>query len=145
MTITILFLLTFKVKEASQTAPTEQQSQDSYLRDRFAPVLLETTTDCDGKTIRELLSDCAFSHSIVCSNEESSCNYSGRVIQEILRDTLDKYGFNYSISISKEGSSQPVYSNNDYGCAQATTSKTTALNPFQTDFGRMIINLTQCT
>lgn len=146
VTITILFLLTFKVNESENKLPLEQESKDSYIRDRLSPVLLETSTSCDGRTIRVLLSDCAYSKNIMCDKEGrevDSCVFANETISTILEETLDTYGLKYVFSVK---------SNTDFityidrtGCNPAASGNYPPfIQPLVTDFGPLTLNLVQC-
>lgn len=144
VTITILFLLTFKVQNYQNNVPQEQESRDSYIRDRFSPVLMETSTLCDGRTIRVLLSDCGYAQAIDCPDLKTSCEFANETIKAILEETLDVYGLKYSLMITASNNNHITFYNYS-GCSPSISRKTSAyIQPLVTDYGPLLVNLTQC-
>jgi hypothetical protein len=107
----------------------------------FGPTMLETTIDCEGRvrTIRELLTDCGFAHEITC-NGMDSCDAASKNISQILNLTLNKWGYEYNLTIE---TSQNIILYIATGC---NSSKSSSLErtPFGTTHGSMAMIIKTC-
>jgi len=147
VSLVLMFVLTFNVADKENQGEPVKQVKESQIRDNFGPVLLETSTECDGKTIRELLADCGSVREIECPGPDTtSCAYVKTVIGEILKETLVKQGFAYIMSVKKGDSvidTGNMYFEND--CNPDGVSSVPSINPFETDYGTMKLVLVQCS
>lgn len=145
VTITLLFLLTFRVNNSDNQIPVEQETRDTYIRDRFSQVLFETNTECGGRTIKELLSDCGYSNNINCDTL-NSCQFVNYTIESIINETLNFYGIEYVITVTaKDNLNKKITYLHSSGCDLDTAKKVTPFyQPAETDFGGLLFNFTQC-
>ncbi len=95
----MLFALQFAIKKPS--AGKTQAVKESTLAANFLNALLSTTTECNKRSIKELLQDCAVFGAINCG-AESSCSYAHKAVSEIIDSTLGKWNKKYALTI-KDG------------------------------------------
>lgn len=143
VSIVILFVLSFNVGEKVKDEPKRQELRDSQMRDRFGPVILETTAGCNEWTIRELLSDCAYNQEIYCQGTISSCEFANDTIKKVLKETYDKIGHSFTLEVKSSNNVVTLF--NYTGCDPGVSNSDKGLTHFQTDFGPMTMILTQCT
>lgn len=96
--IGMLFAIQFLMKQpaARETAAVKE----STLAANFLNTLLSTTTDCYGRTMRELLQDCALTGGSTDCFGMNSCDYAAGQIDLMLENTLGKWNKDYYFSIS---------------------------------------------
>jgi len=152
VSLVLMFVLTFNVSEREDRNTPQQKTKESQIRDNFGPVLLETTTqDCHGKTIRDLLADCDTVNEIECPGAEStSCAYAKDAIKIIIKETLDKQGFDYFMSVRRKvGGEQKIIASEDMffenNCDPKSSGTIPSIIPFETDHGTMTLVLIQCS
>jgi len=61
--------------------------------------MLSTTTDCQDRTVRDLLQDCALTSGAASCDGINSCEYAGEQINILLDRTLGKWNKEYYFSI----------------------------------------------
>ncbi|PIN81023.1 hypothetical protein COV13_02420 [Candidatus Woesearchaeota archaeon CG10_big_fil_rev_8_21_14_0_10_32_9] len=141
ISLVIFFSLSFNLKNSVNEAPVKQDFKDAQTTGNFGTTLLETTTNCS-RSIRDLLSDCAFTQEVNCAGQ-TSCQLANNSINRILEETLDKWNYNYTLQISSD--SELVTDFNKTGCDPAKTkSVTTDITPFGTTFSSMKLTLKIC-
>lgn len=132
VTTIILLVIVFGISRPSKPTTT-QQVQDIQLATLLFPTLLETTTDCD-RTVRELLGDCAYANEITCDGDtKTSCEYANETIQLILEETLDVYGYDYTVKVYKPSPERELTKIESGGCGVGRNS-IQKQNPFPTQF-----------
>lgn len=93
----LLFALLWMVPEMPK-APVK--ARESVLAANFLNTLLGTTTECEERTVRDLLQDCALTGGIMLCERKTSCEKSKEIIQKILDSTLEVWGKDYYFTIS---------------------------------------------
>ena len=68
------------------------------MADNTVYTLLATTTECRFLSIEQLLADCAEGGVIECA-EGDSCAYAGRLIDDLLKETLGDWNINYHMAV----------------------------------------------
>ena len=97
--------LLFAVIILTKTPSTEvQRVKESVQAANFLNTMFSTTTQCDKKTVRDLLQDCAlatqdWSGANKC-NGKTTCQVMQELIDQMLKETLGKWGKNYEYSIT---------------------------------------------
>lgn len=141
VSLVIFFALSFNLKNAVNEAPVKQDFKDAQTTGNFGTTLLETTTNCS-RSIRDLLSDCAFTQEVICSGQ-NSCELANNTMNMILEETLDKWNYNYTLQISSD--TKTVTNFNKTGCDASKTNRiTTDITPFGTTFSSMKLTLRIC-
>ena len=82
----LLFTVTWLLKSPA-TKPT-QQAKESVLAANFLSTMLATTTECNMRTVGELLRDCALTQGATKCGELTSCEYVKNVIDQMFNSTL---------------------------------------------------------
>ena len=97
----LLFAVRWMLKAPSAEP---QRAEESVLAANFLSTLLGTTTECNKRTVRDLLQDCALTQGATkCktqSGEQYSCDYARDIIQMLLSETFDKWKLDYYFSMS---------------------------------------------
>jgi hypothetical protein len=143
ITLVLLFVLSFDLNQdiANQGDET-RELKDTNIRDGFGPALLETSTSCESRTVKQLLSDCAHEKEISCANG-NSCFVANQTIEYILNETLEKIGYKFTLAVKKGDAHVTFF--NDTGCLGDGDIFVPAVTPFQTDYGSMTLIITQCS
>ena len=132
VTTIILLVIIFGVRNPDKPKTT-QQVEDLQITTLLFPTMLETTTGC-GRSLRELIGDCAYANEITCESDTlNSCEYANATIQEILSKTIDVYGYDYLIRIYTPNSGNELFRLEKGGCGPARSS-IQKQSPFPTQF-----------
>src|SRR3989338_1532606 len=94
----VLVAAVFVIKFMVIQAPTDYRG--SFVSAELATNMLSSflkisAQDCSLLTMTELLQDCAQAKSIVCDNDQDSCQYVESTAQSIFSQTLNKWNFKY--------------------------------------------------
>ncbi|MEM2915897.1 MAG: hypothetical protein QXT19_00860 [Candidatus Woesearchaeota archaeon] len=76
-----------------------QRVEESVLAANFLSTMLGTTTECNKRTVRDLLQDCALTQGVTKCGGLSSCDYAKKIIEIMLAETFGKWKLNYYFSI----------------------------------------------
>ena len=136
--VALLFFLTFDTQNAGKKPESTEFSQEQ-LTGTFGSTFLETTSTCENKIMREIVSDCAFSKEINCESM-NSCEYINKTLEKIANETLLKAGINYTIKISTKNNDIIVINNT--GCNSGNTR--TKSTPMATIYETMKMDLIIC-
>jgi hypothetical protein len=105
ISIGLLFVVGFMVMNAKSSAA-KTSFTDKQLAVNLNKAILQTTSECDGKQIKDLVVDCADRKAITCplpSGERVfSCEYLGYQIPKLFNVTLDEWGAIYEYKIVLE-------------------------------------------
>ncbi len=93
----LLFAVRWMLK-APSAGP--QRVEESVLAANFLSTLLGTTTDCNKRTVRDLLQDCALTQGATKCDGVTSCDYVSGVIETVLSKTFSKWKLDYYFSMS---------------------------------------------
>lgn len=146
VTMVLLFALSINIGKIENVGDGQTVIRDKQMRERFGPVLLETSTNCDNRKVRELLLDCAYrGGSIECSSGKTSCDEAESVIKGIVSTTLEPY-YIFELEITKENGGQlPTQIKIEGGCEDP---KIKDRQPAHTNigsvYGSLQLTLTQC-
>jgi hypothetical protein len=112
----LLFAVRWMLKAPSAEP---QRAEESVLAANFLSTMLGTTTECNKRTVRDLLSDCALTQGATkCktqSGEQYSCDYAKGIIETMLAETFDKWKLDYYFSMS--GSAPQIEDKFKFGSA----------------------------
>ncbi len=140
VSLVIFFSLSFRLNSSNNQAPLKQDFKDAQTTGNFGTAILETTTSCS-RSVRELLSDCAFTQEVICSGQ-NSCQQANNTIERILSETLDLWDYNYTLTVSSDSKATTNFTK---GCDPSKTNKlTTDITPFGTTFSSMKLMLMVC-
>ncbi len=94
--------LLFAVQWMLKAPPTKpvQRAKESVLAANFLNTMLGTTTDCNKRTIRELLQDCALTGGVTKCDGQTSCTYVRSIIQKLFDETFKKWNMPYHIAMT---------------------------------------------
>lgn len=147
VSLILFFALSFGLKNKKTQQTEEQDFTEVQAVSNLGTTMLESTGPCDW-TIRQLLTDCAYTHEITCLSTvegvgvlENSCVAANRTINQMLLITLDEWGYDYRLYVIKN-TGLPIL-NLSSGCQNTATSKT-EITPFGTQYGSMEIKITMC-
>jgi hypothetical protein len=84
----LLFAVLWMGKEPAQQV---QRAKESVLAANFLNTMLGTTTECNQRTVRELLSDCALTGGITKCGDQTSCEYARDIINILFDKTLREW------------------------------------------------------
>ena len=142
ITLVLFFVLAFDANKAQNKLSSTEFSQDK-LTGTLGTTLLETTTVC-GRSVKELLGDCASYQEIYCGDEDS-CTYVNNTIVNVTNRTLAISGIKYFINISSTEGKTPTFI--ESGCDPNKPGNwNTVLTSFSTEYGStMQFQLTICT
>jgi hypothetical protein len=85
----LLFAVQWMLKAPQQQV---QRAKESVLAANFLNTMLGTTTDCNQRTIRELLQDCALTGGVaVCPDGRTSCAKAHAVIGSLFEHTFKEW------------------------------------------------------
>ncbi len=103
--LSLLFTVTWLLK-APATKPV-QKAKESVLAANFLSTMLGTTTECNKRTVAELLRDCALTQGATKCEALTSCEYAHNAIENIFNSTFKvwkkDYYFHMTGSLSVEG------------------------------------------
>ncbi len=92
--VAMIFVIQFTVLREPETV---KEYSDSEIANNMLTSLLQTTTECHGLTITDLLKDCAGTEDIRCDGVKS-CAYLNQTIDYLFSNTLDIWGRNYNFT-----------------------------------------------
>ncbi len=75
-----------------------QKVKESVQAANFLNTIMATTSDCEKRSVRELIQDCAVSsykYATPCGNGANTCEKAEEMIREMLKQTLGKWGKEY--------------------------------------------------
>ncbi len=83
-------------------APKEQvqRAKESVLAANFMNTMLGITTDCNDRTVRELLQDCALTGGITKCGEQTSCAFVQDILQRLFDATFKRWNTKYHFAMS---------------------------------------------
>ncbi len=93
----LLFAVRWMLKAPSAEP---QRAEESVLAANFLSTLLGTTTECNKRSVRDLLQDCALTQGATKCEGQSSCDYARNIIKTLLSETFDKWKLDYYFSMS---------------------------------------------
>ena len=93
----LLFAVQWMLK--APTTKQVQRAKESVLAANFMNTMLGTTTECNQRTVRDLLQDCALTQGATMCGEQSSCDYAHSVIQELFDTTFKTWKVPYHFAI----------------------------------------------
>ncbi|MFA6073074.1 MAG: hypothetical protein WC758_03105 [Candidatus Woesearchaeota archaeon] len=140
ISIILFFALSFSMK-SKDTTNTKKEFKETQAISNFGTAMLETTGPCDW-TIRELLTDCAFTKEINCDGV-NSCDAAKSMMTMILNVSLNEWGYKYNLSI--DTSTKNVFSEST-GCNSVgeRSNSNTETTPFGTTHGSMVMKIITC-
>ncbi len=99
--ILVSLILLFAVRWMLKPTIVEpQRAEESVLAANFLSTMLGTTTECNKRSVRDLLSDCALTQGATKCQGVSSCEYVSGIIETLLAETFGKWKLDYYLSIS---------------------------------------------
>lgn len=98
VSIALLFTLQWVLK--SPSVEPVSRAKESVLAANFLNTMLGTTTDCNGREVRELLRNCALTGGVTKCGAKDSCEYSEEIIKELFEKTFDKWNFDYHFDMT---------------------------------------------
>ena len=96
--IGMLFAVQFLLKNPA--GKPEAAVKESIVAANFLNSMLSTTTDCYGRTVRDLLQDCALTSGATDCSGINSCDYVSSQIEILLDRTISRWNKDYYFSIS---------------------------------------------
>jgi competence protein ComGC len=111
ISVGLLFVVGFMVMNA-KNASTRTAFTDKQLAVNLNKALLQTTSECDGKQVKDLIVDCADRKAILCQMPNGqrafSCEYLEYQIPKLLSLTLDEWGAVYEYKIVLESGQDDI-------------------------------------
>ena len=92
----LLFVLQFAVLRGGE--PAKKTFTQEQIAANTVNALLITTTECQGLDVTELIQDCASFRDVRCEGQ-NACEFVDAAIEQVLADTLQKWGKKYNLSI----------------------------------------------
>ncbi len=136
----MLFIVKFVLLRPEST--TEQEFVHSQLAGKILNSLIKTTSDCNNAPLADVIQNCVEGFpngDMYCFNtEEYSCNFINQTIKYILKETLDKWKTDYTLTISVQN--QTFFKFSD--CTSPNTKS--AIQPINTALGDLILRLNIC-
>jgi hypothetical protein len=140
ISLILFFVLSFSLKNKTTEGQTDKQEfKQTQSVSNFGTTMLETTSGCK-RTIRELLTDCAYTHEITCDGL-NSCESANQTITQILDLTLNKWGYDYNMTVQ---TSQGVNVLSVATGCEVSKSSSKEMTPFGTNYGSMTITIKTC-
>jgi hypothetical protein len=95
ITLAFLFVVAFLIR--SSESPAMQVSRDRIFAMNFVNTYLGTTSDCNERTVKELIKDCAQGAYKTCPSGRTTCAEAAFILDEVAPDSLDLfYPVNYA-------------------------------------------------
>jgi len=93
--------LMFAVQWMLQAPATKQvqRAKESVLAANFLNTMLGTTTECNKRTIRDLLMDCALTQGATKCGGATACEYADGIMQRLFRDTFEEWNLQYHFTM----------------------------------------------
>jgi hypothetical protein len=143
ISLVLFFALSFSVNNKTDEQPKKQEFKKSQAINNLGTTMLESTGPC-GWSIRELLTDCAYTKEITCYNgtaTENACEVADKSIMKILDATLNEWGYDYNLTVSTSlGQTKLSMAT---GCEDDSNSQK-EITPFATDYGSMVLTIKSC-
>jgi len=97
ISIGLLFAVQWMLKEP----PTKQvqRAKEAVLTSNFLSSSLGVTTDCNQRTVGELLRDCALTGGVNKCGDQTACVKAEKVLKDLLSETLDVWGYDYYFAV----------------------------------------------
>lgn len=92
ISIGLLFAVQWMLKAPSKKVET---AKESVFAANYLSALLGTTTECNKRTVRDLLQDCALTQGATKCAEQTSCEYAHDIMGKIFNSTLEKWNYDY--------------------------------------------------
>jgi len=93
----LLFAVQWMTKSPKQQV---QRAKESVLAANFLNTMLSTTTDCNKRTVRELLQDCALTSGITkCPDGKDSCTESHDIMAQLFDQTFKQWNLKYHFAM----------------------------------------------
>jgi hypothetical protein len=141
VSLILFFALTFSLRNPQTGQPDKNEFKQNQAISTFGSTMLETTSNCNGWTIKELIEDCAFLKEINC-NGESSCVTANNSMKDLLDLTLNKWGYDYNLTIYD--ANKNIVLSAASGCKEGVSSEQVR-NPFATRSGSMAMTIKTCS
>ena len=94
----LLFAVQFMLKAPPKQV---QSAKESVLAANFLNTMLGTTTDCNKRTVRELLQDCALTGGItVCPDGVHSCEEARAIMTTLFDSTFKEWNMKYHFAMT---------------------------------------------
>jgi hypothetical protein len=93
--------LMFAVQWMLQQPSTKQvqRAKEATLAANFLNTMLGTTTECNKRTMRELLMDCALTRGATRCGGASACEYAEGILAQLFRDTFEEWSLRYHFTM----------------------------------------------
>lgn len=147
--VVFLFIVSFNLREAEQQVNVVDEFLDETIPSNFAPVLMESSTDCTDANnkylqLKELLNICIRQPDFSCGTEPV-CEYMNNTIQEVADKSLGRLGYRYNIIIENilTPSNTQIITNIENDCDITQDYTTRTLN-IPTSHGRARMLLRIC-
>lgn len=137
VSLIIFFVLSFNINRA-KTQPKNDFNEVASVSN-FGTTILET--DACGRSVRQLLEDCAYLRQIKCGLEDS-CFAANETISNILDRTFNLWGYEYNLSVTD--SQDRIILSTATGCNQTGIKSRKEFTPFSTNYGDMSITIKTC-
>jgi len=141
ISLILFFALSFSLKNPKTGQLQQQEFKQNQAVSTFGSTMLETTSSCNGWTIKELIEDCAFLKEINC-DEQSSCVVADKSMKDLLDLTLNKWGYEYNLTVYTND--KKIVLSTATGCEGTMTSQQVR-NPFATNSGSMLMIIKTCS
>lgn len=106
VSIGMLFALMWML-QAPATKPV-QRAKESVLIANFLNTAAGVTTECNQRTVRELLRDCALTGGVTTCLGQSSCDYVNSILETMFNETLDAWGYDYYFTVEGTGRTSAI-------------------------------------
>jgi hypothetical protein len=140
VSLILFFGLSFTINKSKQEAPKKQEFKDVQAVSNMGTTMLESTGPC-GRSIRDLLTDCAFTKEVTCEGNDS-CAAANTTVKNILAQTLDEWGYEYNMTVSDAQGRKALELST--GCNGTVSNSQTEITPFGTTYGTMQLTITTC-
>ncbi len=97
--IALAFLFAVQFFLLRPEADAIQPAKEGALAANFLNSVLGVTTDCYGRSIKELLQDCALSGVLQCHGDTNACLYSEQEIKKMLDSSLGEWKKSYLFTV----------------------------------------------
>ncbi len=102
--------LLFAVQWLLKAPPTQQtqRAKQSVLAANFLSTMLGTTTECNKRTVRDLLQDCALTQGATMCADQTSCEYVNQVMGSVFNSTMKKWNADYYFHTTGSTSTESI-------------------------------------
>lgn len=143
ISLALLFFLQFSLKKGESEKRTFTSAQ---LTSNMINTIAKTTTNCNGKTISSLYTECISNPFEEC-NEENICSYANSTITKLLNTTLVEWNkkFRFQVFIPEsQGYEQQMIYNNSYKFNLCSGNIQTETYFLPTNSGLLYLRLNIC-